>query len=85
MSITRPKQILFKPGDTVPATGIYRVEHGEHRLPHMGILLQGEVFPPCRGCKAEVRFTLVRAAGHLTGDWDLAGPESLPGPGKAGT
>jgi hypothetical protein len=49
------------PGDKVPFTGIYAVEHDQHRLMHQATLEVGMLFPLCRTCKAEVRFTLVRA------------------------
>lgn len=52
---------IFKPGQRVPVSGIYRVEHDSHRLMHEATLLQNEPFPRCRECKSDVRFELVRA------------------------
>ena len=52
---------LFKPGDEVPETGIYRIDHDSHRLMHEATLLKGERFPRCKVCKNEVRFPLIRA------------------------
>lgn len=56
---------IFKPGDEVPHSGIYRVVHDpEHSQPHEVTCVYGKRFPPCRGC-AHPRFILVRAAIHI--------------------
>lgn len=64
----------FSPGDTVAQSGIYRVSHAQHRPDHRVIALQGDVLPPCRICKDEVRFFLEETFDYVTSDWDLAGP-----------
>jgi hypothetical protein len=52
---------IFRVGQTVPATGIYQVQHSQHRLP-MEITLRGnEPFPPCAHCKLDVSFTFLRS------------------------
>ena len=61
----------FRPGDRARATGVYRVTHLRHRMPHELTLLEGEVFPSCKKCKDKVRFELVHAAPRLKGDIDL--------------
>src|SRR5258708_19615265 len=50
----------FKSGKKVSSSGIYRVSHRRHRLPHEVTLVAGDVFPPCARCGDQVRFTLVR-------------------------
>ena len=50
----------YKPGDRVPASGIYRVEHGPHRLMHLATLIVSTRFPTCKECSRAVRFYLVR-------------------------
>ena len=50
----------FKPGNTVPTSGIYRVEHDAHRLMHEATLVENSVFPQCRHCGTAVRFQLLR-------------------------
>jgi len=50
----------YKPGDRVPASGIYRVEHSPHRLMHLATLIGSTRFPICRECSRAVRFYLVR-------------------------
>jgi hypothetical protein len=55
----------YRTGDTVPETGIYRVTHTPHRLPHEVILLKNERFPRCAKCKNEVIFELAYAAPDL--------------------
>jgi hypothetical protein len=51
---------LYKSADTIPESGIYRVIHAQHRLPHEVTLIAGQTFPPCAKCHEEVRFELVR-------------------------
>ncbi len=61
----------YKPGDTVPQTGVYRVVHTDHRRDHEATLLDGAQFPRCMRCGEEVRFHLVRAAARIQGDHDF--------------
>ena len=56
----REEPRLFKPGQAVPASGIYSVEHRPHRLMHMATLVNNMRFPRCKQCGDAVRFTLVR-------------------------
>jgi len=55
-----PVPISFKPGERVPASGIYCIEHHSHRLMHTATLMINGRFPRCKQCGAAVRFTLVR-------------------------
>lgn len=55
-----PDYVSYKPGDTVPRSGIYRIEHAPHRLMHEATLLKGALFPCCKRCRNSVRFELVR-------------------------
>lgn len=57
----------FKPGQKVPQSGIYRVEHDtvHPTSNHEVTCVNGEPFPPCNHCGHDVRFVLVRAAHHL--------------------
>jgi hypothetical protein len=57
----------YKPGEVVPASGTYRVEHESHGLMHEATLMKENFFPRCRECKDAVRFRLVRPinANHL--------------------
>ena len=50
----------FEPGQEVPESGIYRVDHDAHRLMHQATLEKGSLFPRCRQCSTGVRFRLVR-------------------------
>lgn len=55
----------YKPGDVVPASGIYNVVHDpEHVESHQVTCIKGKIFPPCRGCH-HPRFTLAKAAHHI--------------------
>jgi hypothetical protein len=56
---------VFKPGDTVPASGIYKVIHDPaHAQEHDVTCIYGKTFPPCRGCK-HPRFVLKMGAQHI--------------------
>jgi hypothetical protein len=51
---------LFRTGEAIPESGIYRVIHSEHRLPHEVTLLRDEIFPKCAKCQDFVTFELLR-------------------------
>lgn len=57
----------FNTGDTVPQSGIYRVTHAGHRLPHEVTLLADQIFPRCSKCKDHVQFEVLRHAPHIQG------------------
>ena len=68
----------YKPGQSVPTSGIYMAVHREHRMPHEVVAIRGEEFPPCRVCKEEVRFQIATSIPHMMHDFDLTGPVSRP-------
>jgi hypothetical protein len=55
----------FNTGDFVPETGIYRVAHMSHRLPHEVVIFSGDHFPKCAKCSTAVVFELVHAVSDL--------------------
>jgi hypothetical protein len=56
----------YKPGETVPTSGIYNVIHDRsHSQSHQVTAVRGEHFPPCRGCGHGVRYSIASAAHHL--------------------
>ena len=63
----------FKPGDKVPSSGVYRVQHKSHRDEHEATLREGELFPNCTVCERDVRFRLIHSARLIDGDADFAG------------
>ncbi len=57
---------VYKPGDTVPDSGIYKVVHDYvHREEHEVTCVKGEHFPPCNHCGHHPRFAAVRLAHHV--------------------
>ncbi len=54
------KRPTFRTGEKIAESGIYRVFHHKHRLPHEVTLLRDEHFPRCAGCQDAVTFQLVR-------------------------
>lgn len=49
-------------GEVIPASGIYRVHHDAHRLPHEVTLIEGYKFPRCQRCTTEVEFEAIALA-----------------------
>jgi hypothetical protein len=57
---------IFKPGQKVPNSGIYKVVHDtQHSQEHEVTCIYDEPFPPCNHCGPHVRFVLVRRAIHV--------------------
>jgi hypothetical protein len=55
----------YRTGLKIPQSGIYKVTHSPHRLPHEVTLLEGETFPRCTNCGNNVQFQLIRAVDGL--------------------
>jgi hypothetical protein len=58
----------FRTGLKIPRSGIYKVTHSAHRLPHEVTLLQGQIFPRCESCASNVQFELINAAQEIEKD-----------------
>jgi hypothetical protein len=58
---TRRRRSVFRTDELVPQSGIYRVRHQKHRLPHEVTLLRDQQFPKCAKCQDAVLFEVVRA------------------------
>ena len=52
----------YKPGEQIPASGIYKVIHSTHRRAHENIFAAGQTFPPCKHCGDKVRFQAVNSS-----------------------
>jgi hypothetical protein len=50
---------MFRPGDTVPESAPYLIQHHEHRANHDAYATVGRIFPHCRRCGDAVRFVLL--------------------------
>jgi hypothetical protein len=61
-----PEKKQFRCGDKILESGIYRVVHRTHRLPHEVTLLRDQLFPRCTQCEDSVYFELVRSAPDIT-------------------
>ncbi len=57
--VKRPR---FHTDEIVRQSGIYKVRHKKHRLPHDVTLLRDQYFPRCAQCDTAVVFELVQAA-----------------------
>jgi hypothetical protein len=55
----------------VPATGLYRVFHYQHRMPHDAMMKRGELFPACNKCGERVLFRQSNTAEPLRCDQDF--------------
>lgn len=67
--------VTYRPGARAPRTGAYTVTHRSHRLSHIVLMDEGEVFPQCRRCYDDVRFELYMRIQRLTLDRDFAEPD----------
>ena len=56
----------FHCGQKIAESGIYRVVHKNHRLPHEVTLLRDQLFPRCSRCEESVYFELLRSAPDIT-------------------
>ena len=54
-------QPRFRTDEIVPQSGIYKVRHRKHRLPHEVSLFRDQQFPRCAKCQNAVVFELLRA------------------------
>jgi len=61
----------YKPSEAVPVSGVYRVDHQNHRQAHEATLLEGESFPACAVCQDLVRFTLKHRSINIRDDKDF--------------
>ena len=64
---------IFRPGEVVPESGVYRVIHQHHRETHLATLFHGERFPACARCCEAVKFALLRPARLIGDDADFKG------------
>lgn len=55
----------YRSGSRVPASGIYRVSHDGHRLPHEVTLVAEQTFPACARCGDAVLFEVLQLAPWL--------------------
>jgi hypothetical protein len=62
----------FVPGAIAPRSGVYRVHHYAHRLPHLVTVIKGTILPECKRCGAKVRFVPMVAAEPIEADADFA-------------
>lgn len=56
-----------KTGMAVAESGIYRVIHAAHRLPHSVTLFLGDIFPRCAKCADLVTFELLHGVPEQPG------------------
>ena len=57
---TAAESLAYGTGAEISQSGIYRVVHETHRLPHEVTLLRDERFPKCSQCHDAVVFEFVR-------------------------
>ncbi len=69
----------FHPGERAPESGIYRVLHYQHRLPHDVTIPKETVLPRCGHCGERVRFVDLHAAPFMSDDYDFRDPSTADG------
>lgn len=60
-----------RPGRKTEKSGVYRVYHYAHRLPHEVFIDGGTVLPPCRVCGELVQFAPLITAEPFDADVDF--------------
>jgi len=65
----------FVPAEIAPRSGVYRVHHYAHRMPHLVAVVRGMTFPKCKRCGDKVRFVPMIAAEPIETDVDFAEPD----------
>ncbi len=63
--------VKYRPGSRAPRTGAYTVTHRLHRLSHIVLMDEGQLFPLCNKCGDDVRFELYMRIQHLRSDRDF--------------
>jgi hypothetical protein len=63
------------PGAIAPRSGVYRVHHYAHRMPHSVTVTAGTVLPACRRCGDKVRFAPMIPAEPISNDVDFLGQD----------
>jgi hypothetical protein len=61
----------LEPGNIAPRSGVYRIHHYAHRMPHLVIILAGTTLPKCKRCETKVRFVPIVAAEPVGQDADF--------------
>jgi hypothetical protein len=60
------------PGAIVSRSGVYKVHHYAHRIPHLVTITAGTALPECKRCGDKVRFVPMIAAEPIATDVDFA-------------
>ena len=60
----------FQSGNVVQRSGVYRVHHYAHRVPHTVIILAGTVLPRCKRCGNRVKFVPIVAGEPIEQDFE---------------
>lgn len=61
----------YRAGEVVSQSGIYRVYHRAHRLPHNVYVVAGSKLPSCLRCGHDVEFGLLMTGPELHNDQDF--------------
>jgi hypothetical protein len=67
----------FRPGEKAPLSGVYRVVHHAHRLPHDVTIEKTTVFPSCARCDTRVRFVFLQETHFVRDDYDFGPPRKV--------
>jgi hypothetical protein len=65
---------LLNVGELAPSSGLYRVTHYQHRMPHIVSVLKDTSLPRCNKCGEHVTFEYLdgkASDGNLNGDADF--------------
>ena len=54
----RNEDVLLTPRQRVQRDSVFWIYHARHRRPHLAIVLEGQLLPPCAVCGINVRYVL---------------------------
>jgi hypothetical protein len=70
--------LIFRPGETVPHSGIYAVLHDQPHTDYHKVFIEGGTFPLCSVCTVHVTFRLILAVPHICVDEDFRSEPVAP-------
>jgi hypothetical protein len=61
------KDVELAPRQRVQHDSVFWIHHAGHRKPHLAIVLEGQLLPPCSSCGGNVRYVLAAESSQKWG------------------
>jgi hypothetical protein len=59
--------VELAPRQRVQRDSVFWIHHAGHRKPHLAIVLEGQLLPPCSRCGTKVRYVLAAGSSQQWG------------------